>query len=270
MQPIKSYRSRALDVLRGNWKPYVLASLVLVLLALAIEVPSQLLLKTRPGLAMAILYPLMFLVYLPIAYAYSVGMLDKYRGAEAPLCGHMFRLFKAEYGRGLLAYLLMMAYAALMMIGVIFAAVLLSALIGAFTGDVHAFMGPEGPFMWVYFCLIMLGMIPVMIWVYAVSQMFYLAHERKELKLRECLKLSKKMMKGHKWQLFCLQLSFIGWILLGYLTLLIGLLWVLPYMSMAQAIFFDDLEKEYFGEAEQPAEVPAAEPAAPIEAPAAE
>lgn len=270
MQPIKSYRSRALDVLRGNWKPYVLASLVLVLLAFAIEVPSQLLLKTRPGLAMAILYPLMFLVYLPIAYAYSVGMLDKYRGAEAPLCGHMFRLFKAEYGRGLLAYLLMIAYVALMMIGVIFAAVLLAVLVGAIMGDVHAFVSDKGSFMWVYMCFALVGMIPVMIWAYAISQLFYLAHERKELKLRECLKLSKKMMKGHKWQLFCLQLSFIGWILLGYLTLLIGLIWVVPYMSMATAIFFDDLEKEYFGEAEQPAEVPAAEPAAPIEAPAAE
>lgn len=270
MQPIKSYRSRALDVLRGNWKPYVLASLVLVLLAFAIEVPSQLLLKTRPGLAMAILYPLMFLVYLPIAYAYSVGMLDKYRGVEAPLCGHMFRLFRAEYGRGLLAYLLMMAYVALMMIGVIFAAALQTVLVGAIMGDVHAFVSDNGPFMWVYLGFILVGMIPVMIWAYAISQLFYLAHERKELKLRECLKLSKKMMKGHKWQLFCLQLSFIGWILLGYLTLLIGLIWVVPYMSMATAIFFDDLEKEYFGEAEQPAEVPAAEPAAPIEAPAAE
>lgn len=269
MQPIKSYRSRALDVLRGNWKPYVLASLVLFLLVIAIEVPLQLLLKTRPGLAMAILYPLMFLVYIPIAYAYNVGMLDKYRGAEAPLCGHMFRLFKAEYGRGLLAYLLMMVYVLLMVIGVVLVAVLLTALIGACTGDVHAFVD-NGPFMWVYLGFILVGMIPVMIWAYAVSQMMYLAHERKELKLRECLKLSKKMMKGHKLQLFCLQLSFIGWILLGYCTLCIGLLWVLPYMCMAQAIFFDDLEKEYFGEAEQPAEVPAAEPAAPIEAPAAE
>ena len=49
---------------------------------------------------------------------------------------------------------------------------------------------------------------------------------------------SKRLMRGNKWRLFCLQLSFLGWLLLGCLTLGIGLLWVYPYQSAAEAAFY--------------------------------
>jgi uncharacterized membrane protein len=46
-------------------------------------------------------------------------------------------------------------------------------------------------------------------------------------------------MKGYKWKLFLLDLSFIGWILLGFITFSIGLLWVRPYMETAHAEFYE-------------------------------
>ena len=42
-------------------------------------------------------------------------------------------------------------------------------------------------------------------------------------------------MKKHRWQLFCLHLSFIGWFLLGFLTLGIGFLFATPYKNAAEA-----------------------------------
>jgi len=39
------------------------------------------------------------------------------------------------------------------------------------------------------------------------------------------------MTEGHKMELFVLSLSFIGWILLGSITLGIAYIWVLPYMQ---------------------------------------
>ena len=51
-------------------------------------------------------------------------------------------------------------------------------------------------------------------------------------------------MKGHKWDLFVLDLSFIGWILLGIMTAGIGLLWVAPYMETTRAAFYEDLKNE--------------------------
>lgn len=49
---------------------------------------------------------------------------------------------------------------------------------------------------------------------------------------------SVKLMKGHKWELFILGLSFLGWILLSILTFGIGFLWLLPYIQVTLRIYF--------------------------------
>ena len=53
------------------------------------------------------------------------------------------------------------------------------------------------------------------------------------------------MMKGHKFDLFYLYLSFIGWFLLSFLTLGIGFFWLIPYMYTAQAAFYEDVKADY-------------------------
>ena len=50
--------------------------------------------------------------------------------------------------------------------------------------------------------------------------------------------LSKQMMYGNRFRLFCLQLSFIGWDLLCSLTMGIGNLWLKPYKQAATAAFY--------------------------------
>ena len=53
------------------------------------------------------------------------------------------------------------------------------------------------------------------------------------------------MMKGHKFDLFWLYLSFIGWGILCIFTLGIGLLWLVPYMQTAQSSFYEDVKADY-------------------------
>ena len=53
------------------------------------------------------------------------------------------------------------------------------------------------------------------------------------------------MMNGHKFDLFYLHLTFIGWGILSLLTLGIGFLWLNPYMMTAQAQFYEDVKAEY-------------------------
>ena len=53
------------------------------------------------------------------------------------------------------------------------------------------------------------------------------------------------MMKGHKFDLFWLNFSFIGWIILSALTMGIAYVWLMPYMQTANAAFYQDLKKEY-------------------------
>ncbi len=53
------------------------------------------------------------------------------------------------------------------------------------------------------------------------------------------------MMDGHKMELFVLQLSFIGWALLGVLTLgILNIVYVAPYMNTSVAGFYDEVKKD--------------------------
>lgn len=56
------------------------------------------------------------------------------------------------------------------------------------------------------------------------------------------LSLSTQLMRGHKWEFFVLQLSFLGWILLGMLSLGIGFFWITPYINATSAAYYDELE----------------------------
>lgn len=60
---------------------------------------------------------------------------------------------------------------------------------------------------------------------------------------------SRDLMNGHKERLFWLDVSFIGWYLVGLLTLGLGFLWINPYVNATKAAFYDDLSKGKFLEA---------------------
>jgi len=57
----------------------------------------------------------------------------------------------------------------------------------------------------------------------------------------EAIQRSKQMMAGHKGKCFCLCLRFVGWMLLGALSLGIGYLWIWPYMRASFAGFYEDI-----------------------------
>lgn len=57
----------------------------------------------------------------------------------------------------------------------------------------------------------------------------------------EALKSSWRLMKGNKWRVFYVTLSFIGWIILCVMTLGIGLLWVTPYMETTSSFIYLDI-----------------------------
>lgn len=58
----------------------------------------------------------------------------------------------------------------------------------------------------------------------------------------EAMRISRTMMKGNKWRLFCLDFSFIGWfILAGLFTCGLGAIAIYPYREAAFAAFYDDI-----------------------------
>ena len=73
----------------------------------------------------------------------------------------------------------------------------------------------------------------------------YLLYDNPDIPLVDAMRLSRKMMHGHKMQLFKLTLSFIGWGLLNFLTLGVGTLWLVPYIVTTLAAFYQDVREQY-------------------------
>jgi uncharacterized membrane protein len=87
----------------------------------------------------------------------------------------------------------------------------------------------------------LLLIVPGIIAGISYSQTFFILADDQAISARDAIKKSKSMMYGYKWKYFCLGWRFFGWCLLSMLTLGIGLLWLLPYMQVSMAKFFDDI-----------------------------
>ena len=92
------------------------------------------------------------------------------------------------------------------------------------------------------FLWMLLLIVPGIIAAISYSLAFYILSDDPNIGVMEAIDKSKKMMYGYKWKYFCLCLRFIGWILLGFLSLGIGFLWIVPYMSISFAKFYDDVK----------------------------
>ena len=87
----------------------------------------------------------------------------------------------------------------------------------------------------------LLFIIPGIIVSLMFSQAFYILSEDPSKSITQCINESVKLMNGHKWDLFYLNLTFIGWWLVSILTLGIAALWVAPYQKLTEANFYLDL-----------------------------
>ena len=80
-----------------------------------------------------------------------------------------------------------------------------------------------------------LFIVPGIIKAYEYSMIPYLLAENPNLSADEAFSLSKQMTTGQKADLFVLDLSFIGWIILGLICCGIGILFVIPYPQATRA-----------------------------------
>lgn len=90
----------------------------------------------------------------------------------------------------------------------------------------------------------LLLIIPGFIMTYAYSAAFYIKAANPEMGAMECIKKSREIMRGHKWEMFVIDLSFIGWVILAALTAGIGNIWLIPYINTTKANFYVLLMRE--------------------------
>lgn len=87
----------------------------------------------------------------------------------------------------------------------------------------------------------LLLVVPGIIMGYTYAMTDYILAEHPDMEPGEVMKVSKAMMEGNRWRLFCLQFSFAGWILLCMLTFGIGSLVLRPYQEAARAAFYREI-----------------------------
>lgn len=84
----------------------------------------------------------------------------------------------------------------------------------------------------------LLLIIPGIVKSYEYAMIPYILAENPGIDSKRAFELSKEMMQGEKWNYFVLQLSFIGWYLLGLLACCIGVIFVSPYYEATMAEFY--------------------------------
>ena len=227
MNPNQHYKNQALDALRGRWTPAVLATVIYLVIGALISAPSlvqsfrmQSVLSSvsvaDPAAMMAathgsawvsgLTWLLQILILLPL----SVGFINAFRllleRGDDKVTENMFSVATKNY--------------------------------------LHKVWGM---FLMIIFIMLwsLLLVIPGIIKAYSYAMTPYILEEHPELSANAAIDRSRAMMKGHKFDLFWLQLSFIGWGILAVVTCGIGFFWLAPYMDTAQAAFYRDLKDEF-------------------------
>jgi uncharacterized membrane protein len=88
----------------------------------------------------------------------------------------------------------------------------------------------------------LLLIIPGIIAALSYSMTFYILADDQSLDAMQAIDLSKKMMNGYKMKYFTLSLRYVLLSLLCLLTLGIGFLWLIPYINIVNARFYDDIK----------------------------
>ena len=217
MKTNQEYKNAALAALKGNWAQAVVTSIVLMALIYLFSGPylyvdfmglNQMMISSPDFVwgALGLFYFGFIFIYMPMFVGYANATLALYNEGDNRLLSNTVSGTLRPYFRNVWGMF----------------------LTGFFV------------FLWT-----LLLFIPGVIKSLAYSMVPYILNDYPELSASQAINLSKKMMKGHKFDLFCLLLSFIGWSILNIFTLGIGTLWLYPYAYTSMAAFYQDVKKEY-------------------------
>ena len=210
MKTNQEYKNRALEALKGNWASAVVSSIILVAASYLMAAPyvstSALQLFGLVWWGFGAGYVAFFFVYMPLNVGATYAYSQLYMQADGRVAENTLNNMTGNYLKVVWAMFLFSLYT----------------------------------FLWS-----MLFVIPGIIKAYSYALTPYILKDYPELSANEAIDFSRAMMKGHKFDLFCLHLSFIGWGILCLFTCGIGTLWLMPYMLTAQAAFYQDARNEY-------------------------
>ena len=105
-----------------------------------------------------------------------------------------------------------------------------------------------GGYLWMLlftFLWSLLFWIPGIIKGFSYAMSPYILSDCPNVKAKDALKLSMRMMKGHKWEMFVMELSFLGWGILSALTFgILSIFYVDPYMNSSFATYYLEVRED--------------------------
>lgn len=95
---------------------------------------------------------------------------------------------------------------------------------------------------YVYYTLWCLTVVGIIVKRYSYFLVPYIVAENPSMTARQAITLSRKMMQGHKWECFKFEFTFIGWQVLGYITMgLFNVLYTNPYKTAAFTRYYAEV-----------------------------
>lgn len=86
--------------------------------------------------------------------------------------------------------------------------------------------------------------IPGIYIAYSYALVFHVKRDHPDYRWKQCFDESERLMEGNRWRLFKLQLSHIGWFIIGLVFVGIGAFWAYPYLETSTAIFYEEVRLE--------------------------
>lgn len=95
------------------------------------------------------------------------------------------------------------------------------------------------------YAIVIVAELPYLIKYYEYMMIPYILADNPDMPRKQVFALTEQMMKGDKWNLFVLQLSFIGWDLLSVCTCgILSILYVEPYRYYTLAAFYKTMQQK--------------------------
>lgn len=236
-------RKKAREVLHGNWGKGVLITLAYLLIAIIIS--CVLYLFKSNNAAYSILNIAELIITLPLSFGFVICFLKLSRSEQTSAFSFVTEGF-SRFSRAWGIFFHILIKMILPIVCLIFTILLMSLLIlMSFKSLVFAIIGVA-----LYIACIVYVVSRALL--YALS--YYIAYDEPSLSTKECVLKSEKLMYGNRGNLFLLELSFIGWAILATIPLCIGYIWLIPYIQVSLACFYDKINstkvKEVSGTAE--------------------
>lgn len=253
---LSEYRQTAKDRLNGQWGINVGLVVIVGLLTGAIGNVSTM--TNNTNLQLGISFLLSILVTFAFSYALYYISLYVVRGGRAEL-GQIFVVFQQGYYVPLMLINILAQIVQYVLAAIFFIPLLLQAGSSVYfslissggvtsTANVSTLLniGVLGLYVILTLAFLLATTIISIIFKFAVWVKF----DYPDLSVGDCIKRAWALLKDRWGKYILLQLSFIGWYILGLVALVVGLLFVAVYVNTASAAFYDQALKEKIDQGE--------------------